>query len=171
MSASARSFRLRPGGPDDVPALCRLLNDIIHAGGLTMIERPMTVGEFVDHFFTEQIQISLMVAEAAGGDLLGFQVLTTHERLPDDWADIATFAAVSSHDAGVGSALFIETLEIARRYGLAAINATIRADNAGGLAYYDRLGFVTDMTEKGVPLKSGFRVDRVSKVFRLAAET
>lgn len=169
MSAKQTGFVIRPGGPDDVPQLCDLLNAIIAIGGTTAFERQMSLAEFVEHFFKAQIQISLFVAEDAQGDLLGFQVLTAHEKLPEDWADIATFAAVSARDAGIGRALFSETSAIARRFGLKAINATIRADNAGGLAYYDRMGFSTWKVDKDVPLRSGRRVDRISKSYRVGA--
>ena len=167
MSAAGGALIVRPGGPDDVPQLCELLNAIIRVGGTTAYERPMTTAQFVDHFFKEQIQISLFVAEDPGGELLGFQVLTTHEQLPEDWGNIATFAAVTAQNAGIGSALFAETREIARRFGLKAINATIRADNAGGLAYYDRMGFSTWKVDKDVPLRSGRPVDRISKSYRV----
>ncbi|WP_425419290.1 N-acetyltransferase family protein [Oricola indica] len=167
---SAGEFAVRPVGPADIPGLCALLNEIIRIGGTTAMETPMTIESFLDTFFRSQIQISFMVAEASGGDLLGFQVLAAHEKLPEDWADIATFARVGSQTSGVGSALFAETLTQARRFELAAINATIRADNAGGLAYYDRMGFVTYKVDEKVPLKSGHRVDRISKGYRVISD-
>lgn len=162
---------IRPVDPGDVPALCDLLNEVIRVGGATLFERPITVETFIDHFFKSQIQISFLVAEAETGDLLGFQVLLTHEQLPDDWADIATFARVGTKALEIGAALFAETLAIARRFGLVAINATIRADNSGGQAYYDAMGFVTYKVDEKVPLKSGYRVDRISKGYRVVSET
>jgi L-amino acid N-acyltransferase YncA len=158
---------IRPVRPGDVPQLCDLLNEIIRIGGTTAFETPMSVPVFMDHFFKAQIQISFLVAEGEGGDLLGFQVLTFHEQLPEDWADIATFARVGAQAAGIGSVLFAETLALARRLGIKAINATIRADNVGGLAYYERMGFVTWKVDHDVPLRSGQRVDRISKHFAL----
>ena len=64
---------------------------------------------------------------------------------------------------GVGTALFAETRARARALGLRAIDATIRADNAGGLAFYDRLGFVDHGVVPGVPLKDGTPIDRRTK--------
>ena len=92
-----------------MPALCDLLNEVIRVGGATIFERPITVEAFIDHFFKSQIQISFLVAAADTGELLGFQVLLTHEQLPDDWADIATFARVGSQALEIGRALFAET--------------------------------------------------------------
>jgi hypothetical protein len=48
-----------------------------------------------------------------------------------------------------------------------AINATIRADNVGGLAFYSRLGFTDHGISRAVPLRDGTPVDRVSKRFIL----
>jgi ribosomal protein S18 acetylase RimI-like enzyme len=66
---------------------------------------------------------------------------------------------------GVGSALFEETKKAARAAGVRTIDATIRADNTGGLAFYTRMGFVDYDRRVGVPLKNGTPVDRVRKRF------
>lgn len=39
--------------------------------------------------------------------------------------------------------------------GLSAINATIRADNTGGLGFCRRIRFVDDSIRRAVPLKNG----------------
>lgn len=59
-------------------------------------------------------------------------------------------------------------LRCAQAAGLTAINATIRADNVGGLAYYTRMGFQPHAVQKGVPLADGTPADRVSKRLALA---
>jgi len=64
---------------------------------------------------------------------------------------------------GVGTALFAATVVRAREVGLTAINATIRADNKGGLAFYTKMGFETYGIARGVPLRDGTPIDRVSK--------
>ena len=51
----------------------------------------------------------------------------------------------------------------ARAAGVAVLNATIRADNRPGLAYYARLGFVDYSADPGWALKSGAVVGRVSR--------
>jgi hypothetical protein len=42
----------------------------------------------------------------------------------------------------------------AQRNKLQAINATIRADNIGGNAFYDRMGFVYHRVQRAEPLKT-----------------
>lgn len=48
-------------------------------------------------------------------------------------------------------------------------NATIRADNAGGLAYYARMGFQDYAVARGVPLADGTPVDRISRRYLVGA--
>ncbi|MFZ2100553.1 MAG: GNAT family protein [Oricola sp.] len=146
---------------DDLPELCDLVNEIISMGGATILETRFTVPDFVDHFFNSQIQISCLVAEGPDGGILGFQILSFHEQLPEDWAEIATFVRASPRLSGVGTALFSETLDLAAKFELSTLNATVRADNAGGIAYYEKMGFVPYEVERGVPLRSGRPVDRV----------
>ncbi len=97
--------------------------------------------------------------------LLGFQALNRHVELPNDWADIGTFTRIDPKTPGVGKALFAETKNWAKEHNLAAINAAIRADNHGGLAYYEKMGFRTYQVAKAVPLHDGTPVDRIFKEF------
>jgi len=57
----------------------------------------------------------------------------------------------------------LRALAAAELEGVVALNATIRADNVGGLAFYSTLGFVDYAIERDVPLSCGALVDRVSK--------
>jgi len=43
----------------------------------------------------------------------------------------------------------------AGRAGIVAINATIRADNVSGIAYYEKIGFRIYDVRQGVPLQAG----------------
>jgi GNAT superfamily N-acetyltransferase len=112
--------------------------------------------------------VSCFVAEAEGR-IVGFQGLMRSfdpdDTLPDGWATIGTFARVGLTQRGVGGALFARTLRAAREAGITAIDATIRADNTGGLAFYARQGFVDYDRMVGVPLRNGAPVDRIRKRF------
>ena len=155
---------VRAAAPQDVADLCGLLNTIIRIGGTTAYEAPLTEAQFAEHFVTGPDLLSCFVAEDRdAGLLLGFQAIGRHSGLPESWADIATFARVEPKVRGVGTGLFAATSVRARDLGLAAINATIRADNASGLAYYARMGFEDYAVAKGVPLMDGTPVDRISK--------
>ncbi len=157
----------RPAIERDAPELANILNAIIDVGGTTAYQRPLSNEEFADKFLRGPRFQSCVVAEDGKGDAAGLQALETHPKLPAGWADIATFARLSPKLAGVGTALFVETVELARRKNLVAINATIRADNTGGLAFYDKMGFETYKIDEAIPLSDGTPVDRISKRFFL----
>ena len=68
----------------------------------------------------------------------------------------------------MGSALFARTREAASKLGFSTINASIRIDNVGGLAYYSRMGFATYLSEVGDPQTHGRAFNRVHKRFDVA---
>ncbi len=147
--------------------LSRILNEIIAIGGTTALETPLTEAAFREAFLDGPDVLSSILAETAPGEALGFQVLQRHRALPEGWGDIATFTRRAPRTPGVGTALFEATRAAGRALGLVAINATIRADNASGLPFYQRLGFCTYDIARGVPLQNGIPVDRVRKRYSI----
>lgn len=163
------AFTVRPVTSEDAPALAALLNAVIRAGGTTALEEEFTPEALDAAYLTGPPVHCCHVAEDAGGDLVAFQTLGRYPGLPEDIGDIATFADIARKQAGAGSALFAATRDRARELGLSAINATIRADNTGGLAFYAKQGFADHGITPAVPLKDGTLVDRVHKRFSLTA--
>lgn len=153
-------MKIRTVTPQDAEALTQLLNDVIGAGGTTAIETPLTPAEFSEWFISGSNALSCHVAEV-DGLLVGFQALSADDALPPDTADIATFSRLSPKVRGVGSALFPATLAAAKSHGFKHINATIRADNVGGLAYYHKMGFRDYDRLPQVPLSDGTPIDRI----------
>ena len=80
------------------------------------------------------------------------------DAFPADWALVATYVAQDQHGRGVGGRLFEATLAAARAAGVVAIDATIRRENVGGLAYYARMGFAEHRSD----------VERISKKLDLS---
>jgi L-amino acid N-acyltransferase YncA len=157
-------IEIRPAGSADAPALAELLNGIIARGGTTALERPFTPERLDQTYLTGPEVLSCVVAvDSASGRLEGFQTLIREAHLPEGWGDIGTFSRVGGTRQGVGSALFAATSERARALGLAGINAEIRADNEGGLAFYGKMGFEDHEVARAVPLKNGTPVDRIHK--------
>ncbi len=164
------AVHVRPVREADAAELAELLNAIIARGGTTALEEPFSAERLTGAYLTGPDVISCMVAvDHDSGGLLGFQTLGREDHLPADVGDIGTFAKVGGTQRGVGTALFAATCAAARAKGLSAINATIRADNTGGLAFYGRMGFVDHSVRHGVPLKDGTLVDRINKRFDLRA--
>jgi L-amino acid N-acyltransferase YncA len=157
------AFSVRPVTRDDAPALAALLNAVIRAGGTTALEDEFTPAALDAAYLTGPDVLCCHVAEGADGEIAAFQTMVRTPGLPADIGDIATFARIDRKQSGAGTALFAVTATRARELGLSAINATIRADNVGGLAFYSRQGFADHGVTRAVPLKDGTPVDRVHK--------
>ena len=165
---TSESLTVRPAHADDIEGMRTLLNEIIRVGGTTAITNELSPLEMREWFISGDNVVSCFVAVDSDGFVVGFQSLSTYGKLPDGWVDIATFARRACHKSGVGSALFVRTREAASRLGFSAINATIRLENVGGLAYYRRMGFETYLVEDGDPQAQGRVFNREHKRFDLA---
>jgi L-amino acid N-acyltransferase YncA len=162
---------IRPVAATDAPVLASLLNEIIARGGTTAFQRPFTPQRLAESMLMGRWVICCLVAEESDGGLGGFQSLVRSEELPSDAGDISTFSRIGRTQKGTGSLLFAATQAEARRQGLTAINATIRADNVGGLAFYSKLGFADYSVDRAVPLLDGTEIDRISKRYTLMHDT
>jgi L-amino acid N-acyltransferase YncA len=161
-------IEVRDAERSDAAEMTALLNAIIAQGGTTAHEVAFTAERFVQAYLENPDALCCVVAvDRESGRIEGFQTLGREPGLPDDVGDIGTFAHIDGKQRGVGSALFAVTRARARDLGLTAINATIRADNTGGLAFYGKQGFEDYSVTPTVPLRDGSPVDRVNKRFRL----
>lgn len=140
-------LQCRAAKPDDADVMARLLNAIIAIGGTTAHRRPFDEQGVVRGFISPKLSIGCFVV-TDGPRLLGFQALEWSDPawpgddpLPADWAVIATFVNPCSQRRGVGRALFERTMRMAEEAGVRFVDATIRKENAGGLAYYRAMGF------------------------------
>lgn len=160
---------IRKATVDDAEELSELINEIIEAGGTTALEDLFSPELLADWFIAGEFPLACHVAQVEFG-LAGFQFLSSYGDLPKGWADIGTFARLNPKIPGVGTALFATTLSAAEERNIKVIRATIRADNTGGLAYYEKMGFRTyNMLEK-VPLNDGTPVDRIQKQYQVSKD-
>lgn len=167
-SALNHNIEVRPVRDKDAQELALLLNEIIMRGGTTALEEPFDPDDLAETMLTGPDVICCFVAaERNTGSLLGFQSLLRSKTLPASVGDIATFTRIGLTQKGIGSALLATTLRNAEKEGLTTINATIRADNSGGLAFYTRTGFVDHSIQPAVPLKDGTPVNRIDKHYVL----
>jgi L-amino acid N-acyltransferase YncA len=161
-------FIVRPVASADAPELSSLLNAVIHAGGTTALEREFSPDELDAAYLTGAAVYCCHVAlDAESERIAAFQTLGRYPELPEDIGDIGTFSRIEGKQRGAGTMLFAATRLRACELGHSAINATIRADNTGGLAFYTRLGFVDHGVTPAVPLSDGTPVDRIHKRFAL----
>lgn len=134
---------IREARDSDAAGMSALLQALTHAGKRT---RPSDAAFALSHYINGPHQIRCSVAVAATGEVLGFQSLKLATAgnpygVATGWGIIGTHIAPTAARRGVGRALFGVTLTAAKAAGLPAIDATIGAGNAEGLAYYEAMGF------------------------------
>lgn len=151
----------------DAKSMATLLNEIIEKGGTTALTRPVTAQDITEWMTTEADRSAWHVALDDAERVMGFQWIAPHTQLPQEAVDVATFVQVGRTGLGIGSALFSATSKAAKDLGYAWINATIRADNTGGLTYYQSRGFRDWAFDEGMRLESGQIVDKISKRYDL----
>lgn len=154
-------IHVRPASPLDASAMAGLLNAIIDAGGMTAYTNRQSRADILDIMAYAPERSRCLIAEDDHGDMLGFQMIEPHPDLPPEACDIATFTRLGNARSGIGSALFRHTTKAARALGYGWINATIRSDNAGGLAYYQSRGFEPYARLSNVKLGDGTVVDKI----------
>ena len=154
------SLQVRPPVETDAEPLCAVINAIIAAGGTTANETPFTPARLWDLSLAGPDVLCCHVV-TRDGEPVGFQGLYRNADLPQGWGDIGSFTRQVPRVPGAGRALFAATLARARALGLETMNATIRADNVPGLAYYTKMGFREYDVIRAVPLADGTPVDRI----------
>ncbi len=121
-------------------AIVALLNPIIAAGTYTAITRPIDIED--QRAFITGLPARALYHGAFDerGVLLGIQDVLPDPDAPTQ-GHVSTFIALAAHRRGVGRALTTTTLARARDHGYQIIQAEIRADNPGALAFYAAQGF------------------------------
>lgn len=148
--------------PSDIPHCVEILNFIIRKGGTTAYEKEFTLESFDNHYRSEP-KICLVVKK--DGVVLGFQGSFD---LGDGELSIASFTDQVNPVAGAGRALFEATRQQAKKMGYRSILAKITSDNASGLGFYSRMGFVDDHVIKNDLIRAnGIPVDRIIKRYVL----
>ena len=158
-------IHVRRAGPLDAGAMAELLNEGIVQGGTTAMTEEVTREDIAGRIGAPRAIWHL--AEDDAGALLGFQWVEPLEGERGLVAEIATFARVGRTGLGIGSALFEATRAACVAEGYDWIRANIRADNSGGLAYYQSRGFEDYGRIGGYRMGNGQVVDKVLKRFDL----
>ena len=160
-------INVRPAIRLDQDSMARLLNEIIEKGGTTALVRPVT-GQDIGEWMAERPGKSAWhVAVNDSEQVVGFQWITSANYLPEEAAEIATFVQIGQTGLGIGSALFKATCAAAKALGYGWINANIRADNEGGLIYYQSRGFNDYGRIDDYKLENGQTVDKILKRYEL----
>lgn len=156
------SVTVRPSRPEDAAAMAAILNRIIEIGGTTAHQVPKSPAQVrQDYIDGPDVQTSVVAEQ--DGQVVGWQSVG----LWQGDSHIGTFVQPGLQAAGVGARLFALTCAQARDAGLTRIEASIRADNVPGLAYYARIGFADIGHEPDFALNDGRVVGRVHRRFTL----
>ena len=160
-------IHVRPAHVLDARDMAAILSEIIAIGGTTAITGTITGDDIADWMRAHPGASAWHVAETEAGEILGFQWIEPADYLPPGAADISTFARRGRQGLGIGSKLFEATKAAARRLGYDWINANIRADNHGGLTYYQSRGFEEYGRLNGYRMADGTVVDKILKRYDL----
>lgn len=160
-------IHIRKAGSLDSRPMAELLNAVIEKGGTTAFTDPILPDTIQGWMATNADRSAWHIAENDQGEMLGYQSIEPHDRLGPEACDVATFVRLGQTGLGIGSKLFAATIRQAKLHGYQWVNATIRADNTGGLAYYQSRGFEDYARQPNIRLGNGMVVDRVSKRFDL----
>ena len=155
---------VRAAVPKDASGMAEILNQIIAIGGTTAHEQPTDAAKTRRYAIDGPDVLSSVVAEE-GGRILGWQSVEQFDGEPH----VGTYVRPGVQAKGIGAALFALTLEALRARGVRHVIASIRADNAPGLAYYARIGFRDIGHEQEFALEDGRKVGRVHRRFDLMA--
>jgi L-amino acid N-acyltransferase YncA len=147
---------------EDAAGMAELLNHIIAIGGTTAHEQPTDAAKTRQHAIDGPDVLSSVVAEE-DGSVVGWQSVEQFQGEPH----IGTYVQPGLQAKGIGAELFALTLEVLRAQSVRHIIASIRFDNAPGLAYYARIGFRDIGHEPDFALEDGRRVGRVHRRFEL----
>lgn len=134
-------IRVRAAISLDAPSMAKLLNEIIGRGGTTALTRTVTGDDILEWMGANPDRAAWNVALDSTESVVGFQWIEPADYLPEEAAEIATFVQIGQTGLGIGSKLFEATKDAAKSLGYTWINANIRADNEGGLIYYQSRGF------------------------------
>lgn len=161
------SITVRPAIMLDTKSMAALLNAIIEAGGTTALTRPVTGDDLAEWMAYAPGRSAWHVALNEAQQVVGFQWVEPAKYLPPEAAEIATFVQIGQTGLGIGSKLFDATKSAAKALGYAWINANIRADNEGGLIYYQSRGFEDYSMIEAYKMDDGQIVNKVLKRYTL----
>lgn len=144
-------YRIRTAEPGDIPAIARIYNAAVTAGGSTADLEPQTLDQrrawVESHRPPYVVAVIEDTAEDAAGDaagtVVGFGALSVFYDRPgyDGVTDLAYYIAPEAQGRGAGTAMLGWLLDAARERRMRKAIGIIFADNAGSVALMHRFGF------------------------------
>ncbi len=146
---------VRPARPQDAPALLPLLNTLIRDTTVTFTNREKTADDIREDILSRGA--AFLVAEQAG-QILGFASYAQFRGGPGYARSMehSILLGEGARGKGVGRGLLTALCDHARGQGVHVMVAGVSAENAAGLAFHARMGFV----ETGRMAEVGFKFGR-----------
>lgn len=138
------NFGIRRATGADAEEIIAILNGIASERIYTAISRPWSADEQRRCLLSLSAREAIHVAEPGGKAIIGYQTLGLWAPTLESMAhvgQIGTFLSPQWRRQGVGKALFLSTLEFARRHDYLKFVIQVRASNVTAQAFYQRLGF------------------------------
>jgi L-amino acid N-acyltransferase YncA len=139
------TFFIRSVQEGDTDSTLAVLNPLIRAGMYSTMAEELSVAEQADFIRSFPAQGVFNVAVERGSErLLGLQDVVPIPHTDGGYGhtgEISTFVALTSQRMGIGGSLNRTTFQAAGALGFERLRATIRADNSGAIAFYQKQGF------------------------------
>jgi dephospho-CoA kinase len=134
---------IRPGTAEDADGVKTVLNAVVREGGLTILDRTLTVAQERAFLKALPARARLTVAQI-GAVVVGFQIIepvVQYTRALDHVASLGSYVLAAVRGQGIGRAMSQATFAAARELGFSKLVINVRADNAAAQAFYTQLGF------------------------------
>ena len=151
------SLTVRPAGPADADAICRIYNQGIEDRLATLETELRTPAERLEWLAVRGPRHPVIVA-TSGDEVVGWASLNRFNPRPayDHVADLSVYVERAWRGRGVGRRLLVEVIEAARKLDYHKMVLAAFPTNAAGMALYERLGF----SRVGVYREQGWLDDR-----------
>jgi L-amino acid N-acyltransferase YncA len=154
-------FVIRRAEVDDADGMARIYNHAVLHTTATFDLEPQSADDRRAWLAGDALRLAL-VADA-GGRLAGWAALVrwSERGAYQRTCEASVYIAASEQRTGIGAALSRALLDAAPRLGLHVLVAQVCAENAGGLALAERLGFARVGVLREVGFKFGRKLDVV----------
>lgn len=148
---------IRPATLADAPAIADIYNEAVTGSTASFDTELQTAAARVRWLTGRPGRHAVLVAEDDGA-VVGWGALSPYSDRCAYWttAELSLYITGSCHRKGIGRALAVGLLEIARREGLHMVLARICTENTASIALVTSLGF----TDAGTMHEVGFKFDR-----------
>ena len=158
-------LRIRQAREADAEAVIGIWNPIIGAGVYSALDTPLTLESERAYIMNFPSRGVFLVAERLENRrVVGFQAIepfATYTHAFDHVGVVGTCVDLGLRRCGIGTHLARASFEEARRKGYEKLFTYIRADNDGGLRFYEKRGFrVVGIARKHAKVKGQY-VDSV----------